>query len=135
MHLKTVNKSGNIRLKDYSEEECRNVLLERNSYVLRKEHSYGDDYGGSQNSDECEVTYEEIIPEYILVKNGHFCGVCICTDYDYKNGGFERHLDETCLLIDGSGSSYARTGSYFSNDDHSRWDYVDYYLVERDEID
>ena len=135
MYLKTLSKSGKITLKDYSHEECNMIFLERNSYVLRKEHSHGDDYGGSHHSEECEATYEEIIPEYILVKDGHFCGVCISTEYNYANGGFKKYLDDTCLLIDGSGSRYARSGFDFSNDDHSRWDYVDYYLVEREETE
>ena len=135
MHLKTINRLGNIVLKDYSEKECDDIFIERNSYVLRKEHNYGDDYGGSHHSENSEVTYEEIIPEYVLVKNKHFYGVCISREYNYANGGFKKYLDEACLLIDGTGSRYVRTGTDFSNDDHSRWDYVDCYLVERDEME
>lgn len=33
------------------------------------------------------------------------------------------------------GAKKARSGFMFSNDDHSRWDYVDYYLVDRDEAE
>lgn len=133
MHLKTLNEAGRITLKDYPEAECREILIERNSYVLRKEHSYGCDYGGSQCRDEREVTYEEIIPERILVKDGHFCGVCICTEYEESNGGFKNYLKEVCLLRDGTGNRSARSGIDFANDDHSRWDYTDYYLVKREE--
>lgn len=119
-------------MKKYTEQECREIFLERNSYVLQCIHSYGDDYGGSHCTDEREVTYEEIIPERILVKDRHFCGVLIYTDYDDMNGGCRNDLEEAILLIDGKGKQSARSGFLFSNDDHSRWDYVDYYLMSRD---
>ena len=37
------------------------------------------------------------------------------------------------VVIDETGRKSARSGTDFSNDDHSRWDYVDYYLVKREE--
>ena len=132
MRLKTINDEGDIFLEDYSKEEYRNILIEKNSYVLRLEREFGNDYGGSHCSEEREVTYEEILPERVLVKDGHFCGVCIYTDYDDMNGGHRCCIEEAILYADGSGAKSARDGFYFSNDDHSRWDYVDYYLVERD---
>lgn len=135
MKLKTINESEIITLEDYSEEEYRDILIERNSYVLRQIHEYGDDYGGSHCTDECVVTYEEIIPERILVKDGHFCGVCIYTDYDYMNGGYRKHLEEAVLFADGHGKQSTRSGFSFSNDDHSRWDYVSYYLMDRDKAE
>ena len=135
MKLKTINEAEIITLEEYSQEEYRDILIERNGYVLRQIHEYGDDYGGSHCSDERVVTYEEIIPERILVKEGHFCGVCIYTDYDYMNGGYTKYIDESVLFTDGHGAKSARSGFSFSNDDHSRWDYVTYYLMERDKAE
>ena len=135
MKLKTINDAEIISLEDFSEEEYRDILIERNSYILRRIHEYGDDYGGSHCTDECVVTYEEIIPERILVKDGHFCGVCIYTDYDCMNGGYRRYVEETVLFADGHGAKSARSGFSFSNDDHSRWDYETYYLMERDKAE
>ena len=135
MRLKVLNKSGSITLKDFSMKEYRAILLERNSYVLQKIRSYGVDYGGDHCSDKRVVSYDEIIPERILVKDGHFCGVCLYTDLDYVNGGHENRAEEVILLTDGSGTRSARSGIDFSNDDHSRGDYVDYYLVSRDEAE
>lgn len=133
MKLKSINKNGFITLNDYSEEECRDILLERNSYVLRCIHSYGEDYGGSQCTDNREVTYEEIITERVLVKDGHFCGVCMYSDYKETNVYCNHTVEEIILYADGKRSGSARIGFSFSNDDHSRWNYVDYYLIERDE--
>lgn len=52
MMLKTVRSIQNgmvdITLEYYDKNECRNVLLERNSYVLEVQHSWGEDYGKSQ---------------------------------------------------------------------------------------
>ncbi len=135
MHLKTINGSGDIFLEDYTEEECRDIFLERNSYVFRIEHSFGNDYGGSHVSEECVISYEEIIPEYILVKDGRFYGACICREYDYTNGGHKTYLEEVILPKDEKRGSYARMGVYFSNDDHIRWDYADYYLTDRVEME
>lgn len=131
MKLKTVNKAGDIVLKDYDYKECKNIFIERNSYVLLNIRNYGDDYGGSHCSEEREETYEEIIPERILVKDKHFCGVLILSSYDYYNGGSDNSFRETMLMVDGSGDTSVRSGFSFSNDDHSRWDYTDTYLVER----
>ncbi len=132
MRLKTIDDAGNVFLKDYSQEVCREIFLERNSYVLQKTRSYGVDYGGSHCTDGREVTCEEIIPERILVKDGHFGGVCLCTEYDDANSLCRNVIKETILFADGSGTKTARSGVQFSNDDHSRWDYTDYALLERD---
>ena len=129
MKLKTINKNGQISLKDYSEKELRNIFIERNSYVLKCINEYGEDYGGSQNSEERKEYYEEIIPERTLVRDGHFCGVSILTEYDCYNGGSSDKYEETRLMIDGGGC--AKDGYSFSNDDHDRWNYTYYYLVER----
>ncbi len=135
MRLKTIDDAGNVFLKDYPQEVCREIFLERNSYVLQKCRSYGVDYGGSHCSDGREVTCEEILPERILVKNGHFCGVCICTEYDDANSLHRNVIKEAILFADGSGAHSARSGFEFSNDDHSRWDYTDYSLTERDKAE
>lgn len=131
MKLKTIDKKGNISLVDYDDAECRRIFLDRNSYVLELVHRYGEDYGGSQHSEEQTVSYQEISPELILVKNGAFWGVVLLTVYDYYNGGGKIYYKENILALDGSGAGSARSGSSFSNDDHDRWDYIDYYLVER----
>ena len=83
-------------------------------------------------SDE-ECMHEEIISERILVKNGHFAGALILTVYDYYNGGGSVIYGEKVLLLDTMGKECARCGSNFTNDDHERWDYTDYYLVNRDD--
>ena len=127
--LKTLDKNGNLTLRDYSEETCRRIFEEKNAYVLRCVRSFGSDHGGSQCTEKTEESYMEIVPERILVRQGHFCGVSMIVDYDCYNGGGERRMQEVCLLADGSGS--ARDGSSFSSDDHDRWDYTDYYLVKR----
>lgn len=129
MKLKTLGSKGNITLKDYDEKELKEIFIERNSYVLECIHDWGEDYGGSQNDENRETYYEEIIPERILVKDGHFCGVLILTHYDYCNGSGKDYYEETALLIGKGGS--ARDGYSFSNDDHDRWNHTDYYLVKR----
>lgn len=131
MKLKTIGDDNEITLEEYSDGECRRIFIDRNSYVIECIHNYGDDYGGSHCSEERETSYEEIIPERILVKDGEFCGVSILTEYDYYNGGGKVYYNETLLLLDGSGDNNARSGYSFSNDDHSRWSYTDYYLVPR----
>lgn len=131
MKLKTIDEEGNVTLEDYEDKECRNIFIERNSYVLECVHEYGEDYGGSQCSENRETSYEEIIPERVLVKDGHFCGVVIQTVYDYYNGGGKVKYEDTILLIDDKNGEYARDGYSFSNDDHSRWGYRSYYLIER----
>ena len=97
--------------------------------MLRCVRSHGIDYGGDQRTEETEEFLQEIVSERVLVRRGHFCGVCMIVDYDYYNGGGARGMREACLLT-GSGGS-ARDGCSFSNDDHDRWDYVDYSLIER----
>ena len=133
MKLKTIDDAMNITLKEYTEQECREILLERNSFVLKRVRNYGDDYGGSHCSEDTETTYDEIDAESIIVKNGHFAGVAIISEYDYYNGGSDNKLKESLLLIDGGGEGVVRSGFSFSNDDHSRWDYTDTTLVERPE--
>ncbi len=129
MKLKTLDINGEVVLQDYSEESCREIFEEKNAYVLRCVRNFGNDYGGSQCNENTEEFFVEIVPERILVQEGHFCGACMIVDYDCYNGGGERKMQEVCLLIDGGGS--ARDGYSFSNDDHDRWDYTDYYLVKR----
>ena len=130
MKLKTLRKNGSVGLRDYSEEDCKRILDEKNGYVLRCVRSHGVDYGGSRCREETEETYIEIIPERVLVQDGHFCGVCMIVDYDHYNGGGARELREVCLF---PGTGTARDGFSFANDDHERWDYTDYSLVERPE--
>lgn len=62
------------------------------------------------------------------MQGGHFCGVCMIVDYACCNGGEERRIQEVCLR---PGSGTARDGYSFSNDDHDRWDYTDYSVIER----
>lgn len=131
MKLKTLNRSNQVVLREYSEKEVRMILIERNSYVLRCVHSWGEDYGGSQCSEEQETVYEEIIPERILVRDGHFCGVAMIAEYDYYNGGSANRLEEVCLLTEGGKVREARVGFFFGNDDHSRWNYRDYSIARR----
>ena len=140
MQLKKITsvRNGKVRviLEDFSESECRRILTERNSYMLKVEHSWGKDYGGSQCCENSETYYEEILPERILVKNGHFAGVSICTEYDYRNGGGKTFYENAIILIDSSikyEKKAVRDGSYYSDDDHSRWNYFDYSLVSYDE--
>ncbi len=128
MKLKTLDKNGRVTLRDYSEETCRRILGEKNAYVLHCVRSCGRDYGGSQCSEETEEFFQEIVPERVLVRGGHFCGVCMIVDFSSYNGGGERTLREVCLL---PGSAAARDGYSISNDDHDRWDYVDYSLTAR----
>lgn len=128
MRLKTMNSDGSITLKDYSADECGSILTERNSFVLKCERFWGEDYGGSRCSEDKDVRFEEILPERVLVKDGHFLGAVILTEYAYYNGGGETRYEETLLLAKGGS---ARNGFSFSNDDHSRWDYTDYCLAAR----
>lgn len=140
MQLKKITsvRDGKVRvsLSDFSESECRRILIERNSYMLEVTHSWGEDYGGSQYSENCETYYEEILPERILVKNGHFAGVSICTEYYYFNGGGKTFYKNAIILVDSSikyERDTVRDGSCYSDDDHSRWNYFDYSLVTYDE--
>lgn len=131
MQLKTLAKNGKIVLRNYDEKDCRRIFIERNSYVIEKIHCWGDDYGGSQCEDERAVSYEEIANEQILVEDGHFCGAVLLLHYDYCNGGSMEYFEDSILFTDRPSRGKTRSGSSFSNDDHSRWDYTDYYLVER----
>lgn len=131
MKLKTLTDDGEIILEEYDRREAADIFIERNSYVLEVLHQYGDDYGGSQQTDERETTVEEIIPERILVKDGHFCGVSIIVEYNYCNGGSLYKIEEVQLLVNDSPANYARDGFYYADDDHSRWNYTDYYLRKR----
>lgn len=137
MKLKTIRsiRDGkvSVTLEDYDKKECGNILTERNSYVLEARHCWGEDYGGSQRSDEDAISYEEIIPERILVKDGHFYGVSICVEYDYYNGGHLMVFDDAVLLLDKTieiDTPKARSGFSFSNNDHDRWNYTDYSLID-----
>ena len=131
MRLKTLTKKDKIILVDYSLEEYRNILREKYDYVLECIHDYGEDYGGSQCDENRDVTYKEIGPELILVENGHFCGVVLYKDFDCANGSYFHSINEDVLYCDNRGTSYSRSGSSFSNDDHSRWDYTTTYLTKR----
>ena len=138
MMLKTINSIQDgmveVTLDYYDKKECRNILTERNSYVLEVRHSWGADYGGSQYSDESETIYEEIIPERILVKDGHFAGVSICVEYEYYNSGGATVYDDAVILLDKTikvNTANAKEGVYYSDDDHSRWNYREYSLVPR----
>lgn len=134
MKLKTLRKSGDVVLKEYSEEECRRIFTERNSYILKCIRFSGNDYGGNHCSEDQETSFEEIIPERILVRDGSFCGVLILTEYEYYNGGCDNRMEEV-ILLSGEPDRSARIGFSFSNDDHSRWDYTDYYLVSSEEAE
>ena len=131
MQLKTLNRNGNTILKDYTDREIRNIYIERNSYVIERVHDWGEDYGGSQHDEGTETTYEEIAPELILVKNGHFAGIEMLIEFDSYNGGCDDRFREVKMLIDDNPRAYARSGSSFSNDDHDRWDYITWSLIER----
>lgn len=140
MYLKTIESIQDgmvsITLEDYDKRECKDILLERNSYVLEVRQSWGEDYGGSHHNEEEKVFYEEIIPERILVKDGHFFGVSISVEYDCYNGGQMAVYDDALLLLDNTieiDTPRARSGFSFSNDDHDRWSYTDYSLVARPE--
>lgn len=135
MYLKTIAPEGDLCLVDYSREACQEIFLERNSYVLRVIHSFGEDYGGSHGSDERVVRYEEIMPERVLVRDGHFCGVIICTEYDDMNSWERNQVADAVIMCDGTGSRSAKCGYSFSNDDHSRWDYTEYYLMSRSSVE
>lgn len=123
MRLKTLHDDGSITLEEYTDMECSAIFTERNSYVLECVHSCGKDYGGSQCRESEETGFEEIVPERILVKDNHFCGALLLTEY---NGVYA----DAILLTEGN-NARARDGVHFSNDDHDRWDYTDYYLVSR----
>lgn len=133
MKLKTLNGCGEVVLEEYTAEECKCIFGERDNFVLKCIRCFGEDYGGCQCTENNDTTYEEIIPERVLVKNGHFCGVLILTEYDFYNGGGQYEAEEVVMLSEGKEKSSARCGFSFSNDDHSRWNYTDYYLVERPE--
>lgn len=75
-------------------------MLERNSFVLKRVRNYGDDYGGSHCSEDTETTYDEIDAESIIVKNGHFAGVAIISEYDYYNGGSDNKLKDSVPKAD-----------------------------------
>ena len=132
MKLKTIDDDLNITLEDYDEAVCRGILAERDNYALRCVRCYGEDYGGSHCSEEKVTTVEEIVAERILVKDGHFSGVSILAEYDCYNGGSANEMREALLLIDGKGDREVRTGFSFANDDHSRWDYTDISLFEKE---
>lgn len=132
MKLKTLQKNGNIILKDYSDTTCNRIFIERNSYVLKRVHQWGEDYGGSQCTEDTETTYEEIPMENVLVQRSHFIGVTLLTyQSDYNGFQTKNGYKESILKIDDYPQNSIRSGSSFSNDDHSRWDYSDTYLVER----
>ena len=140
MMLKTIESIRNgivdVALECYDKNACRNILTERNSYVLEVQHSWGEDYGGSQCSDETETTYEEILPERILVKDGHFAGVSICVEYENYNGGGNTICDDAVILLDKTvkiDTVRAKNGVYYSDDDHFRWNYREYSLIPRKE--
>ena len=142
MRLKTIElgeeNEFDVVLADYSDRECAYILMERNSYMLRVQHSWGKDYGGCQCDENDETYYEEILPERVLVKDGHFCGVSICAVYDYCNGGSRVYYEDGILLVDDPdhlGSRSVKDGGSFSNDDHSRWNYWEYSLVTRREAE
>ena len=67
MKLKTLKRDGTITYKEYSNEECKRIFIDRNSYVIKCIHEYGEDYGGSQHSEETKESYKEIIPELLIV--------------------------------------------------------------------
>ncbi len=138
MMLKTIDTiqdgAVDVSLEYFDKIECRNILTERNSYVLEVYHCWGNDYGGSHCSDESETTYEEIIPERILVKDGHFAGVSICVKYENYNGSAITVYDDAIILLDKTikiNTVKAKDGFYYSDDDHSRWNYWEYSLVPR----
>ncbi len=140
MMLKTIQSIQNgivsVTLKYYDNKECRSILTERNSFVLEVRHSFGEDYGGSQCSEECEILYEEIIPERILVRDGHFAGVSICVEYAYYNGGGKTVCEDAVILLDKTvkiDTARAKDGVFYSDDDHSRWNYKEYSLIPRRE--
>lgn len=140
MNLKTITSIQDgyvsVCLKEYQGTECKNILTERNSYVLEVQHSWGEDHGGSHFSENTETSYEEIIPERILVEKGHFAGVSISVEYDYYNGGGREIYEDAVILLDKTiriDTVKARDGFYISNDDHIRWNYREYSLVPRSE--
>lgn len=126
MHFKTLMKDGTVALRDYDPMETAVILTERNSYVLKAVHKYGNDYGGCQNLDISDEEIQEIIPERVLVRDGHFCGALVQTAY-FSGDSDERYFETVLLAEDGRRGS-ARGGFYYSSDDHDRWDYTDYYL-------
>lgn len=131
MLLKTLTKTNRVSLKDYTEQEYHSILWEKNNYVLKYVHTYGEDYGGSQNDEEVETYYGEIPPEAMLVKDGKFVGVMLVEDFDSANGGQRANSVKDVKLLVSGGPDRVHSGSDFSNDDHSRWDYLDIYLVKR----
>lgn len=139
MLLKTVTWVGDgevdVELQNYSAGECSALFIERNGFLLKAVHVWGEDHGGSHQDEREETSYEEILPERMLVRDGHFCGVMISCEYDYRNGSGRHSYEDAVLWCDPAAAPIgkARDGAYYSDDDHCRWNYVDYSLVGRDE--
>lgn len=131
MKLKTLGKNGRVVLKDYDDRETSSILIERNSYILECTHRYGEDYYREDPVDETTVTYEEITPERILVKDGHFAGVLMMTVYSYTNGYGKTYYNEDKLLITDMPIKSSRDGYNHTTEDHDFYNYTDYRLIER----
>lgn len=134
MQLRTISRNGRIFLKVYDDRTARDIIYEKNGYVIKCVHCYGEDYGRIDGYEDERVTsYEEIIPERILVKNNHFAGISVQSDFDYYNGGSMHEMKDSIILI--GDASCVRSGYERSFEDHSYWNYYQYYLIERKQME
>lgn len=125
--------------KEYSDEEYKAIRAEADKYEIYVYSSWGYDYGYGQEDSSTNEASKRIEDYQIVVSRDgqHFAGVADTSDYYGFNK--ESHLDKDLhvTLTDdpvGRWDDYpliSKTGSSFSSDDHSKWDYTYYYLREK----
>ncbi len=112
----------------------KKILKDASAYYIHTVNRWGRDYGGSQNDEEVKEKDIDITEEMILVEDGKFAGVVIREEYREYNGGHQEMDDSDKILRIsdiGTAAGTCRTGEYFGNDDHERWDITEYTLKKR----
>ncbi len=120
---------------EYDDEAYAAIRKEASKWNIEVTNDYGYDYGYDERSSSTSVTHREIEDESLIVENGHFAGVLMKSSGKSFNRYTTVYNDLKAALIRNwekdEGVFCARTGESFSSDDHSKWDYYEYYLVKK----
>ena len=125
--------------KEYSDEIYAKIREQADAYEILVYSSWGYDYGyGSEESSTHESTKRIEDYQIIVSENGlDFVGVVDTSDYYSFNkeaySDQKLHIAKVNDPVD-KWKGYpliSQTGSSFSSDDHSKWDYTYYYLRKK----
>ncbi|MDO4865820.1 MAG: hypothetical protein Q4C10_04640 [Clostridia bacterium] len=129
-----------ITQREYGEEAFARIRAEADGYEILTVESWGNDYGYGNDEDNLREETMPVSDQRIVVSEdgARFAGVTGESSYSEFNKSSHIEKGPRVTLTSDPVDGYRnlpliyKTGSSFSSDDHSRWDYTYYYLRKRE---